>query len=169
VLKPCLWTAPRPFSSWHSDFFTGAGEFTGRDAPLVVAWRALVLAIGVCYYLRLDSQYVRADGSLVDLRSEFRVKFGREVDRAPAALRSHLVRHRCEGLNRRSPSSFACVGSPPHFTAFVASSSFSDILSGACISFFEKCKIPRGIARTNGLMENMVSRRVWGVAFPLRN
>jgi hypothetical protein len=34
--------------------------------------------------------------------------------------------------------------------------SFADVLSDACERFYAKCKIPRGIARTRGLMENMV-------------
>lgn len=136
----------------------------------MVAWRALVLAIGVCYYLRLDSQYVRPDGSLVDLRSEFRLKFDREVDQASAALRPLLAAHRCVRVRASSAHySIVCVcahagaisppGLPDPFPLLplIPLFRFYDILNGACVSFFEKCKIPRGIARTNGLVENMVS------------
>jgi hypothetical protein len=77
-----------------SAFFIGRGDGrTEQTRAMSASWRALVLSIATCYYLRLDSKYSKDGGVTVrNLRQEFLERFQQALSRLPrSALLSEVM------------------------------------------------------------------------------
>ena len=77
----------------NTEFFVGEVPLTDADVDphLLRVWRALVQSIALVYYLRLDSQYLQPDGTVVDFRAKFKERFTRELRSLPQPLQAVVL------------------------------------------------------------------------------
>ena len=126
----------------HREFFLGdpteaaevitqAGQRVTLSVDLLLMWKALVLALALTYYLRLDSKYQRpGSDAVVDLRAEFLVVVAAVINASPSPLKAVAVQAR-----RRLD--------------------FQAILEDATQWYFDQCDISPGIAPTYGFREGL--------------